>query len=496
MTIKNPLMNLISWKNTAFAVAALTGLGLVGQPVMHAAENASPATRPDGRPLNIVLLLVDDMGWMDLGVQGSGFFRTPHIDHLARQGMRFTTAYAACAVCSPTRASIQTGRYPARIGVTDWIRALFQGGKPGDVVPTKYVGGPNEPLLCPPNPFAMPLSEFTLAEALKPAGYVSCHIGKWHLGTEDFWPKRQGYDENIAGCDYGQPPSYFDPYVRGRQKGFPTMEPRRKGEYLTDRLGDEAVRFIREHRHQPFFLNMDYYAVHTPLMGKPELIDRYEGKGWMKQDNAVYAAMVQAVDDATGKILRALDEAGVADHTLVIFTSDNGGLLGSTSNLPLRAGKGWPYEGGIREPLIVRWPGVVSPGVVCDQPVCSIDFFPTILEAAGVPLPADRVLDGKSLVPLLKSGGAEKLPDRSLYWHFPHYRGRDIGPYSIIRDGDWKLIKWYEGPRFELFNLPEDLGENHDLAAALPSKVHELDAKLMAELKSENARFPREKNGK
>ncbi len=445
------------------------------------------------RPPNIVILLVDDLGWIDLATQGSEFYRTPHIDRLADNGMRFTSAYASCAVCSPTRAAIQTGRYPARIGVTDWIRALFQGGESGHVVPTDYVSNADEKLECPPNPFAMPLSEVTLAEALRPAGYVSCHIGKWHLGTTDFWPTGQGYDVNIAGCDYGQPPSYFDPYVRGNQKGFPTMKPRREGEYLTDRLSDEAVKFIRENRDRPFFLNMDYYAVHTPLMGKPELIDQYEGKSWKEQDNAVYGAMIQAVDDATGKILRALDEAGVADRTLVIFTSDNGGLLGSTSNLPLRAGKGWPYEGGIRIPLIVRWPGVVNQGIVCPQPVSSIDLFPTILEAVGIAKPAGRAIDGVSLVDLLRSGGRTQLPARQLFWHFPHYRSQEIGPYSIIRDGRWKLIKWYEGPRLELYDLDADLGEEHDLAAEMPDRVRQLDARMTAELESEGARFPRPK---
>ena len=451
----------------------------------------SAADRQQDAAPNIVVILVDDLGWMDLGVQGSGFYRTPHIDRLASEGMRFTTAYAACAVCSPTRASIQTGRWPARIGVTDWIRARFQGGKAGDVAPSAYVGGREQMLLCPPNQFAMPLSELTIAEAIRPAGYVSGHIGKWHLGTKDFWPEQQGYDFNVAGCDYGQPPSYFDPYVRGRQRGFPTMNARHAGEYLTDRLSDEAVAFIRENKSRPFFLNMDFYAVHTPLMGQPAMVERYEGKAWRQQSNAVYAAMVQAVDEATGKILDALDRSGVADNTLVVFTSDNGGLLGSTSNSPLRAGKGWPYEGGIREPFIIRWPGVVQPGVVCDQPVCSIDLFPTILDAAGVRVPTDRVIDGWSLLELLQSSGHERLPARALYWHFPHYRTKDIGPYSIIREGDWKLIKWYEGPRCELYNLHDDLGEQHDLAADNPELVRRLKAKLTAELEAQHARLPR-----
>jgi arylsulfatase A-like enzyme len=482
---------IVRWLH-AVTVLILAGTLLTASNLKPVPSHA-PEPAGEGRLPNIVILLVDDLGWIDLATQGSRFYRTPQIDRLAEDGMRFTAAYASCAVCSPTRASIQTGRYPARIGVTDWIRALFQGGDSGHIVPADYVGTPEESLLCPPNPFAMPLSELTFAEALRAAGYVSCHIGKWHLGTTDFWPTEQGYSVNIAGCDYGQPPSYFDPYVRGEQRGFPTMNPRREGEYLTDRLSDEAVNFIREHKDQPFVLNMDYYAVHTPLMGKPELIDQYEGKSWNEQDNPIYAAMVQAVDDATGKILRALEEAGVAQDTLVIFTSDNGGLLGSTSNLPLRAGKGWPYEGGIRVPLIIRWPGVVRPGVVCPQPVSSIDLFPTILEAARVPMPSDRVIDGVSLVPLLRSGGQVQLPARELFWHFPHYRSQEIGPYSIVRDGRWKLIRWYEGPLLELYDLESDPGEARDLAQAMPDQVRRLNQRLTAGLEAQGARLPRRK---
>ena len=291
------------------------------------------------RPPNVILILVDDLGWTDLSCQGSKYFETPSIDRLAEQGMRFTNGYAACAVCSPTRAAIQTGRYPARVGITDWIHARFQGGKapPPDKKLPEYVGNPKEKLLCPRNPLYMELDELTIAEALHTAGYVSCHIGKWHLGPEPWFPEKQGYDLNLGGCDLGQPPSYFDPYQSNRPDyRIPNLKPRHPGEYLTDREADEAVGFIRSHKDKPFFLNLCHYAVHTPLMAKKELIDKYEAKARTNQKNAVYAAMIQSVDESTARVMAVLDELKLAENTVVIFTSDNGGLLGSTDNAPLR----------------------------------------------------------------------------------------------------------------------------------------------------------------
>jgi len=472
--------------------AAAAGGALAAIP--GAAAVAAPARKR--RPPNFVIILVDDMGWTDLACFGSRYYETPNIDRLASEGMKFTNGYAACAVCSPTRAAVMTGRYPARVGVTDWIRARFQGGrarKPGE---PEYVGGRNSKVLCPRNPIWMEREEVTIAEALKPAGYVSCHIGKWHLGTDDYYPTRQGFDYNIGGCDYGQPPSYFDPYRNRRlTEGIPTLKPRREGEYLTDRESDEAAAFIRKHastgsaQARPFFLYMAHYAVHTPIQGKRNLIEKYKAKRPTNQKNPAYAAMVESVDDSTGRIMKALEEAGVADNTLVIFTSDNGGLLGPTHNAPLRAGKGWPYEGGIRVPVIVRWPGVVPRGSTCDAPVTSVDYFPTIVAAAGVKPPAGRTIDGENLAPLLRRTGGLKRD--AIYWHFPHYRGRNIPPYSIIRQGDWKLIKRYDGRPFELFNLKDDLGETTDLSEKMPEKVKQLDAKLTAFLKSAGAKVPR-----
>jgi arylsulfatase A len=445
---------------------------------------------PAAEQPNFVLIHVDDLGWTDLACFGSRYYETPNIDRLASQGMKFTNAYAACAVCSPTRAAVMTGRYPARVGITDWIRARFQGGKipgPGEK-PPEYVGGPENKLLCPRNPLWMELDEVTIVEALKPAGYVSCHIGKWHLGTDDWYPEKQGFDYNIGGCDFGQPPSYFDPYERKGQGGIPTLEPRRKGEYLTDREADEAVRFIKEHRDRPFFLYMAHYAVHTPIQAKEDLAAKYAAKTPTNQKNPKYAAMVESVDQAVGKIMKALDEAKLTERTMVIFTSDNGGLLGPTHNAPLRSGKGNPYEGGIRVPLIVRYPKMVKAASVCHTPAISVDYFPTICQMAKVDMPSDRAIDGKNLIPLLTQKGSLKRD--AIFWHFPHYRG-NIVPYSIVRAGDWKLIKRYEQKEFELFNLKEDLSEKEDLAAKMPEKVRQLDAKLTALLKSTNAKLPK-----
>ena len=457
----------------------------------RALANSLAAQHHDRKP-NFVFILVDDMGWKDTACYGSAYYETPNIDRLAAGGMRFTNAYAACAVCSPTRAAFMTGRYPARLGVTDWIRARFQGGKiPEDKKnPTKYLGGANAKLLCPPNALWMELDEITIAEALSSAGYTSCHIGKWHLGPDDWYPEKQGFDYNVGGCDFGQPPAYFDPYSRKGQGQIPTLKPRRKGEYLTDREADEAVDFIRRCRYTPFFLYMAHYAVHTPIQAKADLIEKYKAKPPTDQKNPTYAAMVESVDDAVGKICSVLDELKLTENTVIFFTSDNGGLVPVTNNSPLRAGKGYPYEGGIREPLIVRWPKVVKPGSLSDEPVTSVDYFPTICEAAGVPLPSDRDIDGVSLLANLKSNGRQNLGRNAIYWHFPHYRGR-IVPYSIIREGDWKLIKRYDGKTFELFNLEDDLSEKNDLAPKMPEKVRRLDARLTRWLKATGARLPR-----
>ncbi len=471
-----------------FLHAVGCGVALLGMRPLARGLAEEPKRKP-----NFIFILVDDMGWADIGCNGSRYYETPNIDKLASQGMRFINAYAACAVCSPTRASIMTGRYPARLGVTDWIRSRFQGGKiPEDKKnPTEYAGGEKQRLLCPPNALWMELDEITIAEMLQSAGYTTCHIGKWHLGADDWYPEKQGFDYNIGGCDYGQPPTYFDPYFRKGQGDIPTLKPRREGEYLTDREADEAVQFIREHKDRPFFLYLAHYAVHTPIEAKADVTKKYQAKPPTQQKNAKYAAMVESVDDAVGRICSALDESKLADNTVIFFTSDNGGLLPITNNAPLRSGKGYPYEGGIREPLIVRWPGVVRPGSTSDEPVISVDYFPTLCEAAGVPLPTDRDIDGVSLVRHLRSGATQSLRRDALFWHFPHYRGADVVPYSIVRAGEWKLIKRYEGKTFELFNLQDDLAERDDLSEARPEKVRELEAKLQTWLTRIHAKLPR-----
>lgn len=443
---------------------------------------------------NVVLVLVDDLGWTDLACFGSKYYETPNIDRLREQGMKFTSAYAACAVCSPTRGSIMTGRYPTRTGITDWIHfrdpRVKEALKNGTEI-TGYDPGLNRPMLTPANQFWLKHEEVTIPELLKSQGYVSCHIGKWHLGPKPYYPETQGFDYNIGGCEYGQPPAYFDPYANKRLTGIPTLPPRKKGEYLTDRESDEAVRFIREHKDQPFFLYMAHYAVHSPLQAKEDMIEKYKGKEKTNQKNPVYAAMVESVDQAVGRIMTTLEELHLRDNTIVIFNSDNGGAshFFATDNSPLRKGKGFPYEGGIRVPLIISWPGVVKPGSTCQQPVISMDLLPTLTEAAGVDLQQNRKIDGLSLLPLLKQTGS--LPRKTFYWHFPHYWwGTHVQPYSIIRDGDWKLIHWYQNNQFELYNIKKDIGETSDLAAEMPEKVAELKKKLDVWLKETGAKMP------
>lgn len=436
---------------------------------------------------NVVILLIDDLGWKDPGFMGSRFYETPNIDKLSRQGVVFTNAYAACAVCSPTRASIQTGRYPARLGVTDWIRARFQLNTAEVKAPQPFEENGDKKLRTPSNPYWMESGEMTLAEVFKQSGYFTCHIGKWHLGPDDYYPEKQGYDLNIAGCDMGQPVSYFDPYSNAKGVSFPNLKPRQKGEYLEDRLADELKTVIGQHKDKPFFINMCNYAVHTPLMAKPEIVKKYQSKTVVDgQKNAVYAAMIESMDEAVGSLMNTLQENSLMENTIVIFLSDNGGLIGPTDNSPLRSGKGYPYEGGIRIPMIVSWPGKIEEGKVSDLPVSTVDLLPTLCALTNTPLPGAE-LDGRDISPVLKGKKLNQVP---LFWHFPHYRGDDVVPYSIIRDGDWKLIKRYEGTAFELFNLKDDPEEKTESAEKFPDKVRELDHKLQTWLKQTNARMP------
>ena len=489
---ENNLMNRRDFlKAIGFGAAALAGPSGLGL------EQEAAAARTKSKKLNFVFFLIDDLGWTDLGCYGSTFYETPSIDRLATEGMRFTEAYAACPVCSPTRGSIMTGKYPARLGITQWI------------------GGPNEPT---PYRHYLPLEEVTIAEALKQAGYATGFVGKWHLSTRDpdrakYYPDRQGFDINIGGDFSGAPPTYFWPYSK-RNRTLETMPPGgAEGEYLTDRLTDESLKFLDANKNRPFLLYLSHYAVHTPIESKQALTDEYKAKaeklprkdgprfaevyGRYKtrqvQDNPAYAGMVQSVDESVGRVMNKLAELGVAGNTAVIFMSDNGGLStvareGPTCNLPLRAGKGWLYEGGIREPMIIKWPGVVRPGGVCSEPVTSTDFYPTMLQMTGLPLLPKQHVDGVSIVPLLKGTG--KLKRKAIYWHYPHYHGSGNKPSGAIRAGDYKLIEWYEDNSIELYNLKDDIGEKDDLAGSMPEKAAELRKLLHRWLKQTKATVP------
>jgi arylsulfatase A-like enzyme len=449
--------------------------------VCLAALLAAEPTRAEGaEPVkpNIVLILIDDLGWTDLGCYGSNFYETPNLDRLAKQGVRFTNGYAACPVCSPTRASLLTGRSPARLHLTDWL--------PG------RTDRPSQKLLRPQFHQHLPLDELTLAEALKPAGYVSASIGKWHLGGDMFLPEKQGFDRNIGGTHAGSPPGGYFSFKT------PTLALRDK-EYLTDRLTEEAERFIEANQDRPFFLYLTHYAVHIPLQAKADLIAKYQAKALQGRDgphdNPVSAAMIHSMDESVGRVLRKLDEQKLTGRTLVIFTSDNGGLsvkegphTPATSNHPLRAGKGYLYEGGIRVPWIIAGAGVTNPGRTCDTPISSIDLYPTVLELAGVKPAADRVIDGVSLVPLLKQTGEPRR--EALYWHYPHYSNQGGTPGGAVRAGDWKLIEFYEDMHVELYNLKADIGEKHDLAAKQPAKAAELRRLLADWRKAVNAQMP------
>jgi arylsulfatase A-like enzyme len=429
---------------------------------------------------NFIFILIDDLGRNDLGCYGSRFYRTPNLDKLAVDGIRFSDAYAACPVCSPTRASILTGKYPARLHLTDWL--------PG------RADRPDQRLVRPPFRQQLSLEEVTLAEALKAAGYATGHIGKWHLGGAGFGPRQQGFDRNVAGDQTGSPRSYFAPFKDAQGRFMPGLEKAPDGEYLTDRLTSEAEKFIEANRARPFFLYFAHYAVHIPLRAKQEMIAKYATDGRPgTQNNPIYAAMTESVDESVGRVVKKLADLGLDRKTLVIFTSDNGGLsvreganTPATTNAPLREGKGFLYEGGIRVPLIVAGPGVEKPGRVSDVPVSSIDFFPTVLDLCG--LTTESKPDGVSLVPVLKGGGLKR---DALYWHYPHYANQGGRPGGVVRAGDMKLIEFYENDRRELYDLKRDPGESRNLAAEKPDVVRDLATKLELWRVDVEAQMPR-----
>lgn len=429
---------------------------------------------------NVILILADDLGWTDLACFGSDLHETPHLDRLAREGMKFTQNYSACTVCSPTRAALMTGKYPARLHITDWIPGLM----------------PDNPkLLVPDWSKQLPLVETTIAKVFQSAGYRTASIGKWHLGNEEFYPEKHGFDVNIAGLNAGSPPTYFSPWR------IKTITDGRDGDYLTDRLGEEAAGLIEKWRDQPFFLYLPHFAVHTPIQGRADLVAKYQQKlkPGLRHKNPAYAAMVESLDAAVGRVLTKLDELKLAERTIVAFTADNGGLItrATTTNAPLRLGKASAYEGGVRVPAIVRWPGVTKPGSTNNTPVTTMDWSVTLLEAAGLkPPPVTSPTgasgrDGVSLVPLLRGTGT--LPSRDLFWHYPHHQHYQLGgamPYGAIRSGDFKLVEHFNDMRVELYNICDDLSETRDLAAAQPQRVAELRTRLHAWREEVGAQMP------
>ena len=479
----------------ALVVTAAVAMAVAGAASAQPSAGSSAAAPPP----NVVLVLVDDLGWADLGAYGSSFHDTPAIDRLAREGVRFTQFYAASPVCSPTRAGLMTGKHPSRLHITDWIG--------GDTL------GPLRP---PPYEHQLPLDELTFGEAFRDAGYATGYIGKWHLGEGAFMPAAQGFTFTKAVNGAGQPATYHAPY-QGKSPSkwsVPDLEGGPPDAYLTDRLGEEAVAFVRAHRDEPFLLVLSHYAVHTPLEGPAALVESYREKAGRlppapdggvrpegpkaftktRQDHPVYAAMVQRTDASVGLVIEAIDALGLAGRTIVVFASDNGGLSTleqragmPTSNAPLRAGKGWMYEGGIRVPFIVRWPGRLAPRDVA-TPAMMTDVYPTLLGLAGLPLRPAQHRDGIDLGPVL--AGRTGASRDALFWDFPHYHGSGHTPSRAVRVGDLKLIHWFDDDRVELYDLAADPYEQRDLASARPADVARLRARLQEWQEAVGARVP------
>lgn len=464
--------------------------------------------KPENSRPNVIFILLDDFGYMDCSCYGSRYYETPNIDRLAARGIRFTNAYAACPVSSPTRASILTGKYPVNTGITDWI--------PGRQATNS--GSPSDKLLALPFKLQLDLQENTIAEILRENGYNTMISGKWHLGGDpEFWPENQGFNVNKGGYSAGQPNKgknsngYFSPY------GNPRLEDGPEGEYLTDRQTDEAIKFIESAGNKPFFVYLSFYAVHNPMQGKEELIRRFSLKAdsmgmskdqaftrdrdWIRktmsdnykerviQSNPVYAAMIYSVDENIGRLMARLGELGLDENTVVIFTSDNGGLSTSegspTCNSPLRAGKGWLYEGGIRVPLIIKYPGIAKEGSLRNTPVSSVDFFATIAEITGSDTKGTET-DGISILTLLEK---DSMKERPLFWHYPHYSNQGVEPGSAIRLGKYKLIDNFEKGRQELYDLEKDLSETNDISGSHPATTRKLYGLLKAWRNKTNARM-------
>ncbi len=417
------------------------------------------ALQSQEKKTNVILFLVDDMGWTDASCLGSDLYKTPHLDKLVSDGMMFTNGYASSTVCSPTRASIVTGKYPASLRLTDWIEGHQK---------------PFAKMKIPKWNQKLDIEEVTIAEMFKKNHYKTIHLGKWHLGEDPkYWPEHQGFDINIGGYSAGSPKAdggqgYFSPYHN------PRMSNGNKGEYLTDRLANEAVSFIKKNKTKPFFMNLWLYNVHMPLQAKKEVVQKYKSKinKGMTHNNATYAAMIEHMDDALGAVVQALKETGLENNTIVVFHSDNGGHLKPTSNAPLRSGKGDLYEGGVRVPLVFKWPLKIKAGAVSNELAISADIMPTLLSLVNNKYKMPKGVDGIDLSPALLEH--KKLDREAIYWHYPHYHKGGAKPYSAIRKGDWKLIQIYEEDMLQLYNLKEDLGETKNVAIQNTKKVKEL----------------------
>jgi arylsulfatase A-like enzyme len=422
------------------------------------------------RPLNFVYIIVDDLGWKDTGPYGNKVIDTPNLDRLATQSARFTQAYASCPVCSPSRASVLSGQYPARIGLTDYIPGSAQ--------------RPTARLITPDFLQELPLSCNTIAKSLAVKGYTSGNVGKWHLGGDGYLPTDNGFAVNVAGDDRGHPASYFGPEDFKNMRLAPE-------ESLNERLGIEGANYVREHKDHPFFLYAGHYAVHGPIQARPEAIAKYRARN-TGEINPTYCALVESMDAAVGKVLNAVDQAGIADHTVVIFTADHGGLRYErtavspvTTNAPLRAGKGHLFEGGVRIPLLVRWPGVTRAASVVETPVCNIDWFPTICKVVGVN--PQGAVDGVDIMPVLRG---KQIAARPFYWHYPHYSPQGGAPAGAVRQDNWKLIEFFEDGRLELYNLQEDIGERKNLILREPDRARKMHEMLQNWRESVNAQMP------
>lgn len=450
-------------------------------------EAAGGTTKP-----NVLLILADDLGWADLGCYGADLHETPNLDRFARESVRFTNAYAM-SVCSPSRATLMTGKHAARLRFTIWAEGAQAGGPKGRALREAE------------SIWNLPHRETTVAEHLQSAGYFTALVGKWHLGDWEHYPETHGFDLNIGGTNWGAPQTFWWPYSGAGRFGnqfryVPHLEFGQPGEHLTDRLTDEAMRVIDRTGDRPFFVYLAHHSVHTPIEAKADDIAHFDAKrrDGMNHRHGIYAAMTKNLDDNVGRILAHLRACGLDQHTVVIFASDNGGYIGLdkasgrdvpvTNNAPLRSGKGSLYEGGIRVPLIIRWPGVAQAGTTCDEPVILTDLFLTLLGAARVPPPAN-VNDGRDLVPLLKNP-ATKVERDALFFHYPHYY-HTTTPVSAMRARDWKLLEYFEGNRVELFNLRDDPGEKRDLAKENPGQAGALRAQLHAWRDSVGAALPK-----